>query len=153
MNLCQKNRSALWIAVAGALALNLAACGPQGTSDKASRDMDRTTANASRQLDRTPQTPPKAVQQAEQPAGASSEKSAETGKGFDDMALSGKVKSALIADPNLRSMPIDVEAEKGVVTLKGRVKSDSDRADAANVVSTVEGVKAVKNDLIVASSS
>ena len=93
------------------------------------------------------------MQRAEQPAGATSEKSAETGKAFDDMALSGKVKSALIADPKLRSLPIDVETEKGVVTLKGRVKSDSDRDDAATVVSTVEGVKAVKNNLIVASNS
>jgi len=143
-------RSAFWTAAAGALALTLAACGPQGTSEQVSKDIDRTTANAGGQTD---QASGKAAQRPEQAPGAISEKSAETGKRMDDLALSGKVKSALIAEPNLGSLPIDVDAEKGVVTLNGKVTSDSDREKVVNLVSSLEGVKAVKNNLAVASSS
>jgi hyperosmotically inducible protein len=153
MNLSQTKsiRSALWTAAAGALVLNLAACGPQGTTEKAGKDMDRTTANADQQLD---QASGKAAQKPEQSAGAPSGlQSAETAKSIDDLALTGKVKSALIAEPNLSSLPIDVEAEKGVVTLNGKVTSDSDREKVASLVASVEGVKAVKNNLAVASSS
>lgn len=144
-------RSAFWTAAAGALALNLAACGPRGTSEQAGRDMDRTTANASGQTD---QASGKAAQKPEQGTGMpSGQQSAEVAKSIDDLALAGKIKSALIAEPMLASLPIEVEAEKGVVTLNGKVTSDSDREKVANLVSSVDGVKAVKNNLVVASSS
>ena len=153
MNLSDKRsiRNVLWTAAAGALALNLAACGPQGTSERASQNMDRTTANAGQQRD---QASANATQKPEQSAGVpSGMQSAETTKSIDDLALTGKVKSALIAEPNLSSLPIDVEAEKGVVTLNGKVTSDSDREKVVSLVSSLEGVKAVKNNLAVASSS
>jgi osmotically-inducible protein OsmY len=113
--------------------------------------MDRTTANADRQID---QARGMAAQKPEQSAGiAGGKQSADTAKSIDDLALTGKVKSALIAEPNLSSLPIDVEAEKGVVTLNGKVTSDSDREKVASFVSSVDGVKAVKNMLAVERSS
>ena len=75
-------------------------------------------------------------------------------KGVDDAALTAKVKSALIAEPTLnRSLAIDVDAAGGTVTLKGVAANNSDRDKAVQVASTVEGVRLVKNNLIVVSGS
>ena len=62
-------------------------------------------------------------------------------------ALTGKVKSALAADVGLKTLKINVDSDKGVVTLKGRVDSADNKKRAGEVAKQVEGVKSVKNQL------
>jgi osmotically-inducible protein OsmY len=61
--------------------------------------------------------------------------------------LTGKVKSALAADVGLKTLKINVDSDKGAVTLKGRVDSADNKKRAGDVAKKVEGVKSVKNQL------
>ena len=70
-----------------------------------------------------------------------------------DAALTTKVHTALANDVGLRTMySINVDSDKGVVTLKGRVDSDDTRRRAEDVAKRVGGVSAVKNELRVKGS-
>jgi osmotically-inducible protein OsmY len=66
----------------------------------------------------------------------------------DDALITTKVKAALIEEPNLKAAEIKVKTFKGTVQLSGFVNTQEaiDRADT--VARGVEGVKAVKNDLL-----
>jgi len=65
----------------------------------------------------------------------------------EDTTLTAKVKTALVAEPGLKSMPIDVTTKDSVVTLSGSVESSADRAKALQVAGNVEGVKSVVDNL------
>ena len=68
--------------------------------------------------------------------------------GASNAALTTKVKSALAADSGLGTMTsIDVDSDKGVVTLKGKVDSAAAKKKAEEIAKKVEGVKSVKNQL------
>ena len=65
-----------------------------------------------------------------------------------DAALTTKVHTALANDVGLRTMyRINVDSDKGVVTLKGRVDSEDTKKRAEAVAKKVSGVSAVKNEL------
>ena len=66
---------------------------------------------------------------------------------LDDATITAKVKSALIAEPQLKGLAIDVDTSKNVVTLSGSVASEQARADAERIAKQVEGVAGVKNNL------
>ena len=66
---------------------------------------------------------------------------------LDDVSVTAKVKSALIAEPGLSGLAIDVDTAQNVVTLNGSVSSDDLRAQAERVARGVEGVKDVRNNL------
>ena len=70
-----------------------------------------------------------------------------TGEYFDDTAITTKVKSAILADPSLKSTEINVETFKGKVQLSGFVNSQADIARAMEVARGVKGVKSVANDM------
>ncbi len=72
-----------------------------------------------------------------------------TGQFVDSAAITTKVKTAMIAEPGLKSANISVDTFKDVVQLSGVVDSDQAKARAAQVAAGVPGVKAVQNDLIV----
>ena len=72
-----------------------------------------------------------------------------TGEFIDDSVITTKVKSELIAVPDLKSLQINVETFKGVVQLSGFVDSVESVQKAAEVARSIEGVVSVKNDLIV----
>jgi osmotically-inducible protein OsmY len=68
----------------------------------------------------------------------------------DDMTdrdLQQHVQNALDWEPSIDATDISVSAENGVVTLRGDVKSYSEKATAERVVLRVYGVKAVANDV------
>ncbi len=70
-----------------------------------------------------------------------------------DAFLTTKVHTALANDVGLRTMySINVDSDKGVVTLKGRVDSDATRRRAEEVAKRVSGVTSVKNELQVKGS-
>ena len=72
-----------------------------------------------------------------------------TGEYVDDTVITTKVKSALLRDDVVKSFAINVETVKGVVQLSGFVDSSFQRTAAENDTSAVQGVREVKNDLIV----
>lgn len=68
--------------------------------------------------------------------------------GAANAALTTKVKSALATDSGMGTMTsIDVDSDKGVVTLKGKVDSAAAKKKAEEIAKKVEGVKSVKNQL------
>lgn len=72
-----------------------------------------------------------------------------TGQFVDDSAITAKVKAAIFDEDSLKSLQITVVTFKGVVQLSGFVDSSKSVNKAGQVAQNVEGVKAVKNDLVV----
>ena len=72
-----------------------------------------------------------------------------TGEYIDDTLITGKVKAALVADPDLKATEINVETFKGTVQLSGFVSSTDDIPKAVQLARGIEGVKSVKNDMLV----
>jgi hyperosmotically inducible protein len=70
-----------------------------------------------------------------------------TGEYVDDSMLTTKVKAALLAEKNLKSLDISVESTDGVVTLSGAVVSSAQIKQAVDVAKHVKGVKDVHNSL------
>lgn len=80
---------------------------------------------------------------------APSESRRGTGAYIDDAMISGKVKAALVADPELKATEINVETYKGTVQLSGFVAAPEHIPQAAALARKVKGVHAVKNDIAV----
>ena len=71
------------------------------------------------------------------------------GSWVDDVMISSKVKAKLIANSNIRAGDIDVSSSQAVVTLIGRVKSETIKSDAERIARGMKGVKDVNNELTV----
>jgi hyperosmotically inducible periplasmic protein len=69
------------------------------------------------------------------------------GEQVDDSSITGKVKTALARDPATSAFRIDVETFRGDVQLNGFVDSADMKSSATRVAKSVEGVKAVSNNL------
>jgi osmotically-inducible protein OsmY len=80
---------------------------------------------------------------------ASTSKQESTGEYVDDSVITTKVKSLLAADDFLKSFEIGVETYKGTVQLSGFVDSQKAIDKAVEITRSVNGVKSVKNNLIV----
>lgn len=70
-----------------------------------------------------------------------------TGEYIDDSVITTKVKAALLNEPNLKSLEINVETFKGVVQLSGFVSSKANINKAVEVARGIKGVSSVKNDM------
>jgi osmotically-inducible protein OsmY len=80
---------------------------------------------------------------------ASTPKHEGTGEYFDDSVITAKIKTQLANDDFLKSFEISVESRKGVVQLSGFVDSQRAVDKAGQIARGVEGVRSVKNDLII----
>jgi osmotically-inducible protein OsmY len=80
---------------------------------------------------------------------ASTSKQESAGEFVDDSVITTKVKSQLGADDFLKSFEISVETYKGIVQLSGFVDSQKAIDRAAEIVRGVNGVKSLKNSLVV----
>jgi hyperosmotically inducible protein len=134
------------LAIAGVLALSLVACGEQPSAERIGKGSDGAAPPAQRPLDQGTDTAAGKLDQAERVAGDYASKG---GKAIDDATLAALVKSALIAEPGLKALSIDVETTGGVVTLRGTADSANDGEKAVRVASQVRGVKAVENKMMV----
>jgi osmotically-inducible protein OsmY len=65
----------------------------------------------------------------------------------EDSAISGTVKSKLVAAPDVKAVDVNVETHEGVVSLYGDVRTAAQRVAAERVARTVKGVTGVKNQL------
>lgn len=67
----------------------------------------------------------------------------------DDTAITTKVKSQIFQEPTLSSTQISVETMQGTVQLSGFVNSPIKKEKAAQLARNVQGVREVRNDLVV----
>jgi HSP20 family molecular chaperone IbpA len=119
-------------------ALLAAGCGERSPSDNMARN-DAATA---------PRVPPSTANPAAPmtpPADAAA--GAKVAEAITDTALTAKVKTALVAEPGIKSTAIDVTTKDAVVTLTGTVESSTERAKARMVAENVQGVKNVVDNL------
>lgn len=79
---------------------------------------------------------------------ANSPHSRTVGTVIDDAALTTRVKSALLAEPDVNSFDISVETLEGSVQLSGFVNSQWQIDKAAQVARSVSGVRQVRNNLV-----
>lgn len=96
------------------------------------------------------ETAGKNVDQAAQTARNTVDKAAaNTAQALSDTAITSKVKAAILAEPGLKVLQINVDTTNGMVTLTGTVNSQKNRDKAVAIAGNVEGVKGVSNRLSV----
>ncbi|MBA2652299.1 MAG: BON domain-containing protein [Tatlockia sp.] len=66
-----------------------------------------------------------------------------------DAAITANVKTALLANKRIASLPIHVATEKGMVVLSGFVKTNNQKIAAGQSVLKIKEVKMLRNNLIV----
>lgn len=69
------------------------------------------------------------------------------GTKIDDATVTGRVKSALLSDPGIKSLDISVVTFNGEVQLSGFVNNQSQIDQAAQIARAAEGTSSVKNEL------
>jgi osmotically-inducible protein OsmY len=67
----------------------------------------------------------------------------------DDASITAMVKTAVLAEPGLKSLQIGVDTVNGVVTLSGTVDTPEMKDRATNVAQGVNGVQAVIDNLAI----
>jgi len=70
------------------------------------------------------------------------------GTKIDDASVTGRVKTALLADPDIKSFDISVVTFKGEVQLTGFVNNQGQIDQAKTIASAAEGATSVKNELM-----
>jgi hyperosmotically inducible periplasmic protein len=74
------------------------------------------------------------------------------GKGANDGWLWTKTRAVLATTDDLRDSTINVDVDNAIVTLSGTVATQAQKTKAAQVAKGVEGVKSVKNNLVVSAN-
>jgi hyperosmotically inducible protein len=69
------------------------------------------------------------------------------GMEIDDTVVTARVKSALLADPEIRSFDLKVETRKGTVQLSGFVDNQAQVDRAVKTTHEVDGVRSVDNSI------
>jgi len=126
-----RKSTAMLAAAIAAIALTTAGCNRQSgdTTGRATSDKMATT------TDRTPTTTNRTTN--------------ETAAPVDDAAITTKVKTAVLAEPGLKSLQINVDTKDAVVTLSGTVDSPELKSRAVQIAQGVQGVKSVNDNLSV----
>lgn len=125
----------LRMTLAGALVLGLAACDLQSKADNPTKNFDNLVENAGRDRTSAPTPAAPGMNQSRGPA--------------PDALLEARVKSALSAEPGLRSVTVDVKSADGVITLYGTADTPANSHWAAMIALNVEGVRSVRNEMVV----
>jgi len=71
------------------------------------------------------------------------------GTKIDDATVTGRVKTALLADAAIKSFDISVVTYKGEVQLTGFVNNQSQIDAAVQIAGATQGATSVKNELMV----
>ena len=75
-----------------------------------------------------------------------------TGEFTDDAGIQFAVKRKLIGNRATRGWRIDVDVRQGVVSLRGRVRSEAERQTALDIARNTVGVKDVRDELSLAAA-
>jgi osmotically-inducible protein OsmY len=65
----------------------------------------------------------------------------------DDLTITARVKTALLNDPTVGGLRLEVDTSKGIVTLSGTVKTPADADRAVAISRKVAGVRDVQSSL------
>jgi osmotically-inducible protein OsmY len=68
---------------------------------------------------------------------------------LDDASVTRRIQAKFYLDQSIKARRIDVDAQAGIVTLRGDVASDNERAQALLLARTTEGVQRVEDALSV----
>jgi hyperosmotically inducible protein len=153
-------KPALLVAALAAAAAVTVGCEQRGASDTVGK---RDTSSGSMQAQNAPgkdtgsmqaqNTPPGGASTAPSTGSSMSEKTNtaadKIGGVADDAAITAKVKAAILAEPGLKSLKINVDTKDATVTLSGNVDSDNLRDRAKQIAMSTEGVKNVVDNLTV----
>jgi len=123
----QFSMTVLAAALAG-VALFGAGCSDRDSTDTVGQKVDRT---------------------ANKMATATDNATAKAAAAIDDATITTKVKTAVLAEPGLKTLQIDVDTKNGVVTLAGTVDTPALKDRAQQVAQSVNGVQSVNNNLTV----
>ena len=142
---------------ARAIAIAKGADGVKGVNDqmRIAMDMDHSMDKAADKMDRAAE---RKADRAEDKADRAADKGAmagkKTGRAIDDGWIKSKIYAQYMADWNtvLDDSDIDVDVDKGVVSLSGTVKTAAARAKAVSIAKGTDGVKSVKDMLKVAAT-
>ena len=119
------------------------------TENLAERAVDKTkevARNVAGKTERAAETAAVKTERAAENMEAKTERAAaKTGNVVADSVITTKVKADIFKEPELKSMGIHVETEKGVVMLSGFVDSKADAEKAVRLAKQVEGVSSVKS--------
>lgn len=116
-------------------AVGLAACDKPGPAEEAGKSIDEAAEKVGDKMDEASKN--------------IDEQSDKAGTAFDDAAITAKVKTAILAEPGLKVLQINVDTLHGVTTLSGSVDSQKSMDKAKEIARAVAGVKDVENKLIV----
>jgi len=84
---------------------------------------------------------------------AGSQTQTSTGEYVDDSVISTRAKTALLADDEVSGTEVQIETFKGVVQLSGFVDTQAQAQKAEQIVRNIDGVREVKNDIVVKQKS
>ena len=122
-------------------------------ADTAGQKIDRTADKAGRRLEQAAEDNPRSGQGAAAATGQDADRTPrqrnDVSATANDAWLTAKTKLSLLADEAVGGMAINVDTENGVVTLKGEVKSRAEKQKAVELARQVEGVKDVRDQLVV----
>lgn len=69
------------------------------------------------------------------------------GQMWNDSTITTNVKSALVKDPNVNALSVDVDTLEGVVILTGVIETEDSAKRAVEIAQKMPGVRKVKNNL------
>lgn len=97
----------------------------------------------------TPSAPPETAPAAPAPVAPAASSDQLPGSVVDDTVITTKVKTALLADSDVKGLDVNVDTVKAVVTLNGAVNNQTQIDRAGKLASEVAGVKSVENKLTI----
>jgi osmotically-inducible protein OsmY len=71
----------------------------------------------------------------------------------EDSTITGKIKAAYAKDKAVSALGINIDTDKGVVTLRGNANSREEAEKAVSIAKSTAGVTSVKNEIQVTSSA
>lgn len=133
------SNSITWIATAMFAVVLTAGCnrneGQQGAAESAGKTIDQAQERAGEKMD--------------QAAADIKQQAQNAGDKIDDATITAKVKAAMVGEPGLKALQINVDTADGVVTLTGTVDNSGSLDRATQVAQAIQGVKSVDNRLTV----
>ncbi len=122
-----------FVTIAMACSFGLLACDKPHNAENAGKEIDRSAEKAGNKMD--------------QASDKLSEQAGKTGVVLEDSAITAKVKAAILGEPGLKSLDINVDTVNGVVTLAGKVESQANSDKANQIAGAVAEIKQVRNQL------
>ena len=143
---------ALSIATAASAGL-LAGCEKKTTTQSPDGSTAKTTTTTVAPVTPSPQTTATVKSTAKEIGDDTSQAMTKAGNVIEDGVITAKVKTALLADPDVKGLRIDVDTKNGVVTLKGTADKPANRDRAVAIAKDTSGVKSVDSHLVIKASS